>query len=60
MFKALLGLTITMVSLLASVALAEDLNTIHKWYAGTTHYGVVETSGFAWQCSGGTCVLQGP
>ncbi len=33
---------------------------IHKWYAGTQYVGTVVTSGLVWQCSGGTCVLEGP
>lgn len=33
---------------------------IHKWYAGTQYVGPVVTSGLVWQCSGGTCVLEGP
>jgi hypothetical protein len=42
---------------ISSVALAAE---VHTWYAGTRYTGRVETSGFVWECSGGTCTLTGP
>lgn len=36
---------------------------IHTWYAGTKYRGTIDMKyefGFIWDCSGGTCILEGP
>ncbi len=55
------------IALLAAVLLTSSVfafergnGEIHSWYAGTTYVGSVDTFGFVWRCSGGTCVLRGP
>lgn len=52
--KILLGLLV----LFSASALAD--NEMNSWYAGTTYSGQVDTFGFKWNCSGGTCKLTGP
>lgn len=57
-YLALLGaLCFTSISVAMPIAPSKP---IYTWYAGTAYTGTVNTSGLIWNCSGGTCVLQGP